>query len=119
MARYLPDAGVYTCAFLGALVSGYVLANGFGRSGFWGWMIAALRALVSTKLGAIIGGAVLALFVGDVPWHGVFLAVVAIADAAESQWFIMTWILSMIGVDAFARWGQFAPRFQKRFLFPN
>jgi hypothetical protein len=113
MERYLPDAGVHTCAFLGALVSGYVLANGFGRSEFWGWMLAALSACVATVLGAVIGGAILALFAGGDPEQGAFLGVVTIAYSVESYWLILTWVLSMIGVDAFARWGPFAPRFRK------
>lgn len=113
MERYLPDAGVHTCAFFGAMVSGYVLASGFGRSGLLGWVLAALSACIATILGVIIGGAMIALFAGGDPQKGAFLGVITIAYSIESYWLILTWVVSMSGVDAFARWGPFAPRFKK------
>lgn len=94
-------------------MSGNMAANGFGRSGFWVWMLAALSACIATVLGAVIGGALLAFVAGDDPGRGVFLAVIANVYSAEIYWLFMTWLVSTIGVDSFARWGPFAPRFQK------
>ena len=79
----LPDSGVHTYSFLGGGVSGYVLANGFGRSEFWGWMLAALSACVATVLGVLIGGAILTLFAGGNPEQVAFFGVVAIAYSVE------------------------------------
>jgi hypothetical protein len=113
MERYLPDTGVHTCAFLGALLSGYVLASGFGRRGHWGLALAVLSACIATISGAIIGGGLLGLFLGGDPEEGAFLGLISIAYSVESYWLILTWVVSMIGVDAFARWGPFAPRLNK------
>jgi hypothetical protein len=104
MARHLPDDWLHTAAFWGALVSGYILASGFGRAGPLGWVLAAITACLATVFGAIIGGATMALFFASKPDDGAFLGVVAIADAAESFWLVVTWALAMIAVDAHARW---------------
>lgn len=104
MARYLPNQWFHTAALWGAMVAGYVLASGFGRKGWPGWVIAAVCACVATVLGAVVGAGTIGLFaVGD-PSQGAFLGVIAIADAATSVWLAVTWVIAMAGVDAYARW---------------
>lgn len=104
MARHLPDEWLHAAAFWGALVAGCILAGGFGRAGRSGWAIAAISACFATLLGAGIAGATFGFFAAFQPGGGIALSLIAIADGAESYWLLATWIVAMMGVDAYARW---------------
>jgi hypothetical protein len=109
LSRFIPESGTPMCAFLGATVSGYVVANGFGRSGRWGRGLAVLSAVAATILGAVIAGIILGGAQFGNAFDGAGLGVLAVADGFTSTGVFLTWVLSMYGVDWFARWGFSAP----------
>jgi hypothetical protein len=106
LSRFIPRDGTQISAFLGATVAGYMVANGFGRSGLTGRALAVLSACTATVLGAIIAGSIL----GGIQYHdavdGVGRGLVAITDGFSSVGVAATWALSMYGVDWFARRGR-------------
>ncbi len=117
MSRFIPNDGAHIAAFVGAFVSGYLLANGFGRAGVCGWVLAVVCAIVATVLGAVIAGSALAVAASAGPSIGVSHGLIAIVDAAFSPWCWIIWIIAMVGVDAHARWVETTPMPSLRSIF--
>lgn len=97
-------------------MSGNLVVNGFGRSGFWFWALAALSAFIATVLGAVISGVLLVFVAGDDPGRGVFLAMIAIVDSAAN----LLAFNDVVGVDdwrrCFGALGAVCPQISKAIL---
>lgn len=74
MARHLPDVGFYTAAFVGAFLSGLIVAGGLGETGRRGWCVGALSFIAATMIGAALGSSVGMMLVmpyeNGMQWHG-------------------------------------------------
>ncbi len=70
------DMGFCRCAAGGAFVAGFVLAGGFGRTGIWGWALAAGSFVAATLIGAVVAVMFLPLenFIASLDLPGVALS---------------------------------------------
>lgn len=84
MSYGLPEFGFHAAAFCGASIAGYILTNGFGRTGYFGLFISSLCACIVTFLGTMIGGWALFCFTMGDPVFGAPLSVVVVIDASMS-----------------------------------
>lgn len=98
----LPENGFHLAAFLGAGIAGFVLADGFGRPGLWGFSRAAITAGLATLAGAWLG-AVLITPPGEA-WFSVgILGWIMLADAVAADIAIpKIWAAAMVGLHLIA-----------------
>lgn len=94
MQHYLPDSGFHLAAVVGAGLAGFILADGFGRSGLRGGLSAVTTAVLVTLLGAWLGAALIAW--SPRPEAG-FLGWLALLEAVSANPLILKiWAAAML-----------------------
>lgn len=102
MSQHLPiGEGFHLAAIFGAGLAGFICANGIGRGGRRGWLIAALVSCVATILGAMLGATTMSLYFGS--FYGATLGLIAILDASTSIAALITWGITMTVLHLSAR----------------
>lgn len=80
-------------AFAGAGLAGFIVASGFGRDGWAGWLIAFACGIVATILGGAFGGTFIIPVYGTI--SGPF---VVVGYAQENPLLLSVWAVLMVGV---------------------
>ncbi|MEP1207850.1 MAG: hypothetical protein ABJM29_00005 [Rhizobiaceae bacterium] len=89
---FLPLSGI------GALISGLLLASGFGRPGKMGWFWALITGVVATALSGAVGGTLI------FPGFGTGLGpVFALGHMVQFPLLTMVWLALMVGLHMLAR----------------
>ncbi|KAG1713588.1 hypothetical protein GQR58_002053 [Nymphon striatum] len=85
--------GLVFFAGIGAWLSGLLVGGMFGHSGWQGWIVAAIGAVLATQLGALIAGT----FV--LPVFGSLMApIILTTEAIDHPSLLITWAVIMSGL---------------------